>query len=181
MRMQGLAHPTLRLAARDFVRAFQMLRYPSVMLPTVCYAMSFAYGSILFIITSANLFGSIYSYQPQQTGLLLGIPITVGSVVGELVAGGFSDWVSERRALARGGERCPEDRLLAILPAVLLTPLGVIVEGACLQAQTGWIGVAMGIAIASTGLQIVTTGVYTYTAEVSTLSSFTVSHINVRS
>ncbi|KAL1839601.1 hypothetical protein VTK73DRAFT_4003 [Phialemonium thermophilum] len=52
-----------------------------------------------------------------------------------------------------------------MIPATILLPLGTIVEGVCLERETHWIGVAMGIAIASTGLQIATTGVYTYTAE----------------
>jgi MFS family permease len=166
MLMIGRAHPTRRLHMKDFLRPFYMLRYPSVLVPTAYYSISFAYGSILFIITSANLFREVYHYKPQQTGLLLGIPITLGSLIGELVAGGFSDWISKRRALARGGERSPEDRLLTVIPASLLIPLGTIIEGVCLDKETHWIGVAMGIAIASTGLQIATTAVYTYTAEV---------------
>lgn len=89
MLMNGQARRAKRrLQLSDFVRPFQMLRYPSVLLPSLYYAASFTYGSILFIITSANLFGEIYHYKPQQTGLLLGIPITVGSLIGEIVAGG---------------------------------------------------------------------------------------------
>lgn len=165
--MVGKIHPTRKLKLVDFVRPFQMLKYPSVYLPAFYYAMIFAYGSVLFIITSANLFGAVYHFQPQQTGLLLGVPITVGSVIGESVSGGFSDWIAEKRALARNGERKPEDRLLAMIPAFVLVPLGVIIEGVCLQHKTRWIGVAMGIAIASVGLQIATTPIYAYTADVS--------------
>lgn len=167
MLMKRRAHPTRKVRLIDFFRPFQMMMYPSVTIPTWCYSLCFAYGSILFIITSANLFGKIYHFKPQQTGLLLGIPITVGSLIGELFAGGVSDWISERRALRRGGERSPEDRLLGIIPAAFLVPLGIIIEGVCLQNKTHWIGVAFGIAIASFGLQVITTGVYTYTAEVS--------------
>ncbi|KAL6820128.1 MFS general substrate transporter [Trichoderma sp. SZMC 28015] len=165
MLMKRRAHPTRKVRPIDFFRPFQMMMYPSVTIPTWCYSLCFAYGSILFIITSANLFGKIYHFKPQQTGLLLGIPITVGSLIGELFAGGVSDWISERRALRRGGERSPEDRLLGIIPAAFLVPLGIIIEGVCLQNKTHWIGVAFGIAIASFGLQVITTGVYTYTAE----------------
>lgn len=169
MLMKRRAHPTRKVRPVDFFRPFQMMMYPSVVIPTWCYSLCFAYGSILFIITSANLFGKIYHFKPQQTGLLLGIPITVGSLIGELFAGGVSDYISEKRALRRGGERSPEDRLLGIIPSAVLTPLGIIIEGVCLQNKTHWIGVAFGIAIASFGLQVMTTGVYTYTAEVSVL------------
>lgn len=162
---QGRAHPTRRLRGIDFIRPFQMLRYPSVLLPTIYYAVSFAYGSILFIVTSSQLFAMNFEFESSQVGLLVGVPITVGSLLGELISGGFSDWVSGRRAVVRG-ERKAEDRLLAIIPSFFLTPLGIIIEGVCLQQNTGVIGVAFGIAIASLGLQVATTVVYTYTAEV---------------
>lgn len=168
MFMVGRAHPTRCLRLIDFLRPFQMLKYPSVLLPALYYAVSFATGSILFILSSANLFGRIYHYEPRQTGLLLGIPITIGSLIGETVSGGFSDWISAKRALFRG-QRKPEDRLLAIVPGSVLVPLGVIIEGVCLEYATHWIGVALGIVLSSIGLQIVTTVVYTYTAEVCSL------------
>ena len=87
------------------------------------------------------------------------------------MAGGLSDRISNRRAMARSGQRRkPEDRLVGLLPAIILLPLGIIIEGVCIQQKTHWIGVGMGIGIASFGLQIATTIVYTYTAEVCPLS-----------
>lgn len=170
MTMRGRAHSTRSLKLIDFFRPIQMLMYPSVLLPTLYYSVSFGYGSILFIITSANIFLKVYKYKPYQTGVLLGVPLTVGSVVGELVAGGLSDWISEKRALARSGVRKPEDRLLALFPAIVLLPLGIIIEGVCLTHKLHATGTGFGIAIASLGLQIATTVVYTYTAEVSPFS-----------
>ncbi|KAH8692605.1 major facilitator superfamily domain-containing protein [Talaromyces proteolyticus] len=164
MTLQGRANSARKLHLIDFVRPFQMLIYPSVLLPTLYYAVAFSYGSVLFIISSASLFAMNYQFGPTETGLLLGIPITVGSLLGELISGGFSDWISERRAITRGRRR-PEDRLLAIIPSFFITPLGIIVEGVCLANNTHYMGTAMGIALASFGLQIATTVVYTYTSE----------------
>ena len=171
MTMRGKAHSTRSLKPIDFFRPIQMLMYPSVLLPTLYYSVSFGYGSILFIITSANIFAKVYKYKPYQTGVLLGVPLTVGSVVGELVAGGVSDWISERRALARNGVRKSEDRLLALFPAIVLLPLGIILEGVCLTHRMPAMGTGFGSAIASFGLQIATTVVYTYTAKVRPLPS----------
>ncbi|KAL6719526.1 hypothetical protein ACLMJK_003767 [Lecanora helva] len=165
MTMRGKIHPVRRLRLVDFLRPLQMLQYPSVLLPTIYYMVSFAWGSILFIISSANVFAKTYHYKPYQTGVLLGTPLTVGSVLGELISGAFSDWISNRRALARNGVRKPEDRLLALPPAIILIPLGIIIEGVCIERKSQPIGAAMGIAIASFGLQIATTVVYTYTNE----------------
>lgn len=166
MAMHRTFHPHRNLRLVDFLRPLHMLKYPSVLLPTIYYAVSFGYGTILFIITSANIFAKVYHFQPYQTGLLLGVPLTVGSISGEVLSGGFSDWISNRRALKRGNMRKLEDRLLALLPAVVLLPLGVIVAGVCIQHKTHWGGVGMGTAIASFGLQVITTVIYTYTAEV---------------
>ena len=169
--LRSRAHSSRSLKFIDFVRPIQMLMYPSVLLPMLYYAVSFGFGSILFIITSANIFLKVYKYKPYQTGVLLGVPLTVGSIIGELVAGGLSDWISEKRALSRNGVRKPEDRLLALFPAIVLLPLGIIIEGACLTHKSPPIGTGFGIAIASFGLQIATTVVYTYTAEVSHISA----------
>lgn len=158
--------PHRQLRIIDFFRPLQMLKYPSVSLPTLYYAVSFGWGSILFIISSANIFAKTYHFKPHQTGVLLGVPLTVGSLLGEMLSGAFSDWICSRRALARGGARKPEDRLFALGPAIILLPLGLIIEGVWIERMTHWSGVGMGIAIASFGLQIASTIVYTYTNEV---------------
>jgi MFS family permease len=154
------------LKLSNFIRPLKMLRYPSIVLPSIYYSVASGYGNIIFNLTSAFHFHYVYHFRAWQTGLLLGIPLTLGSWIGEFGAGGFSDWVTERRALSRGGKRIPEDRLYAMLPGVLLTPLGLVIEGFCLHSRTHWIGPGLGIAIASAGLQIVTTVTYAYTAEV---------------
>lgn len=161
------AHPTRRLQLVDFWRPIQLLTYPDVFFPTLYYAIIFTYGSILFIISSANLFKAHYHFMPQQTGLLLGLPLTLGSLLGETIAGWVSDLISRSKAIRRGGQRVAEDRLLGMIPGAVLVPLGIIIEGVCLQQKTHWAGTAMGIGIASFGYQIVTTAVYSYTAEVS--------------
>ena len=166
MMMRGKIHPNRKLQMVDFVRPLQMLKYPSVLFPALYYSVSFGYSSILFIITSANLFGAVYHFQPYQTGLLLGLPLTIGTLLGELISGGFSDWVRYKRARATESVGRPEDRLLALLPALLITPVGIIIEGVCLQKKTHWIGPGMGIGIASFGLQVATTVIYAYTCEV---------------
>jgi MFS family permease len=166
MMLRGKIHPNRKLKMIDFVRPLQMLKYPSVLFPALYYSVSFGYGSILFILTAANLFGSVYHFQPYQTGLLLGLPLTIGTLLGELISGGFSDWVRYKRARATESVGRPEDRLLALLPALLITPVGIIIEGVCLQKKTHWIGPGMGIGIASFGLQVATTVIYAYTCEV---------------
>jgi MFS family permease len=154
-----------RLKISHFLHPIKMLKYPSVLLPSIYYSAVSGYANMIFVVSSAALFHHFYHFQAWQTGLLLGTPLTFGSWVGEFGAGGFSDWVTERRAINRG-KRIPEDRLLAMLPGVVLAPLGLLIEAFCLQRQIHWVGAGLGIGIASAGFQIVTTVTYAYIAEV---------------
>ena len=104
-----------------------MLRYPSVTLPALYYMTSFGFGSVGFAVSGANFFKRIYGFDPAQTGLLLGIPLLLGGFLGELTAGGLSDWIVARDARRHEGERRHEVRLQALWPAVLLLP--VTLEG----------------------------------------------------
>lgn len=156
-----------RIQLVKFTRQFKMLRYPSILLPTVFYSVASGYGNMIFLVSSAIIFHRTYKFHAWQIGLLLGVPLTLGSFVGEAGAGGFSDWVMRRKATRRDGKRVPEDRLLAMLPGVILLPLGLVIEAYCVHQKTHWMGPGLGIAAAAAGLQIVTTVTYAYTADVS--------------
>jgi MFS family permease len=156
-----------KLHLATFFRPLRMFQYPSIVLPSVYYACISGYSSFFFIVTSGIVFFRIYGFHTWQNGLLLGIPLMLGSWIGEFGAGGFCDWVTRRRAMSRGGKRVAEDRLYAMLPGVILAPLGLAIEGICLHHRSHWMGAGLGIAIASAGHQIITTVTYAYTAEVS--------------
>lgn len=153
------------LQARDFVRPFEMLRYPSVALTLIYYMVTFCYGTILPAVTVAILFGQTYHFSTGIIGLMLGLPLLIGSALGELLSGPFSDWVMYRYAIRHNGERKPEARLPASFASVLLCPAGIIIYGACVEHKTHWIGPCLGMAIASFGLQLVTTVNYTYCSD----------------
>jgi hypothetical protein len=81
-----------------------------------------------------------------------------------------------RYAKRHDGYRKPEIRLhLAFL--ALLIPVGLIINGVCIQKKTPWIGLAVGMVVTSIGVQAATTLTYAYctdcykpqAAEVSTL------------
>lgn len=76
-----------------------------------------------FAVSGAQLFKTIYHFDTAQTGLLLGVPLLTGSILGEMTAGGFSDWIVLRDARRHEGERRYEARLQALWPAVLLLPV----------------------------------------------------------
>lgn len=157
-----------------------MLRYPSVLFPVLYYSISFGLGSVLFAVTGASAFGSIYHFSTAQVGMAIGISTFVGTLVGELSAGPVSDRILYLQTKRSGGLFRPEARLQAMWPGFFLCPVGVIIEGVTLQYRTHWAGPVMGIGIGAFGLQIISTNVFAYctdcyksqAAEISTLLNF---------
>nr|UBX54573.1 MFS general substrate transporter [Aspergillus sp.] len=164
-------------AIHDFLRPFKMLRFVVIILTSCMYMACFGYGSVLFAFTGAKLFSSIYGFTTTEIGLMLSVPLLIGCLIGELGAGWVVDWASNRYAKRHNGERLPEARL-DVLWGTLLVPIGIIIEGCCLaHPNVHWVGSAFGMGLASLGLQIGTTVVYSYltdcyraqSAEVSTI------------
>lgn len=160
--------PNRRLRLRDFARPFTMLKYVCVLVPALYYMVGFGYGSVLFASTGSVVFREFYNFNLVQTGLILSIPLLLGSMIGEANAGWFVDWLIYRHSKRHDGQRPPEPRLDALWLALLL-PLGTLIQGICISHSntTTWVGNAFGMGIANFGLQVATTVVYAYTTDVS--------------
>ena len=165
-----------------------MLKYPSILFPTIYYSIAFGAGSVLFAVTGSAAFGSIYKFVslpvrpiPQQSfntnqaqdtvgvGLAIGLPTFIGTLIGELSAGPVSDRLLYNYRKKHGGEARPEARLQATWPGVFLLPIGIVIEGVCFQYKTHYMGPILGIGISAFGLQIVSTNIYAYVTDVSSL------------
>ena len=159
-----------KLTAFDFTHVFLMLRYPSVLFPAIYYSISFGLGSVLYAVTGAAAFGGIYHFDTAQVGLAIGLSTFIGTIIGELAAGPISDRLLYLYTKAHHGKVKPEARLQGTWPGFILIPAGVAIEGACLQYKTHWIGPVMGIGIGAFGLQVISTGVFSYVTDVSVSS-----------
>ncbi|KAI1089544.1 major facilitator superfamily domain-containing protein [Rostrohypoxylon terebratum] len=159
------ALPDRGVHLRDFFRPLEMLKYPSVSLTLIYYVVSISFSSVLPAVTVAILFTNTYHFQSGTIGLMLGLPLLIGSMLGEIMSGPLSDWVMHRYAERHGGTRKAEARLPVSLGSVVLCPAGIIIYGVCLQRETHWMGPVMGMAIASFGAQLVTTVSYTYCSD----------------
>ena len=155
-----------KLKLWDFTHVFLMLKYPSVLLPTIYYSISFGLGSVLFAVTGAQAFGSIYHFDTAQVGMAIGLSTFVGTLIGELAAGPISDRLIYLYTRANNGKVKPEARLQGMWPGFVIMPAGIIIEGVTLQYKTHWIGPVMGIGIGAFGLQIVSTNIYAYVTDV---------------
>ena len=141
-----------------------MMKYMAVLLPSLYYMTANTYGSLLFALSGANVAAKYYNFDPGQTGLLMGVPLTIGCMIGEASAGWVSDRIINAYATRHGGYRKPEVRLY-LLPLTLLMNAGIISFGVCVQNKAPWIGLAISMAVAGVGLQVATTTIYTYTTD----------------
>ncbi|KAK5202310.1 hypothetical protein LTR96_011768, partial [Exophiala xenobiotica] len=156
-----------------------MPKYPSVLFCFI-YSYAFGIGTVLFALTGAAAFVKIYHFDIAQVGMAIGLSTTIGSVIGELAAGPVSDRILYLSMKRNNGRISSKARLTATWPGAFLLPVGVIIEGVCLNYKTHWMGPVIGIDIAAFGLQIVSTNIYVYladcdkpqSAEVSTLLNF---------
>ncbi|KAK2599694.1 hypothetical protein N8I77_011427 [Diaporthe amygdali] len=159
-------HPSRKLRLVDFTRPFTMLKYVCVLLPALYYMTAFSFGTVLFASTGSVVFRTFYHFNLVQTGLILSIPLLIGSLIGEANAGWFVDFLIYKHSQRHDGRRPPEPRLDALWLALLL-PIGTIIQGVCIShsATTSWVGNAFGMGIANFGLQVSTTVVYSYTTD----------------
>lgn len=153
-----------KVHARDFAGSLRMTQYLAVLLPTVWYMTTNTYGSALFAVTGAHIATSIYDFNVAQVGLFLGVPLTVGCMIGEATAGWVSDAIINAYARRHGGYRKPEVRLY-LLPLCTLLGIGTATYGYCVETQRPWITAAVCMAISGLGTQVGTTMVYTYATD----------------
>ncbi|EPS98322.1 hypothetical protein FOMPIDRAFT_147992 [Fomitopsis schrenkii] len=74
------------------------------------------------------------------------VAVGLGNIVGAPIAGRLSDQMVVRWRKRRGGERVPEDRLRAGLPAMAtLVPLSVLLFGLTAQYVDGRLGIALNL------------------------------------
>lgn len=148
----------------EFIQPLALARYPSVVIPTVAYAIVFGFASVLLTVEIPQLFIPKFGFNPQQIGLQF-LSIIVGSIIGAQLAGRLSDIWMQRVGGKNGRKPAPEFRLWLSHGAFALTVVGLIVFGVQLDhaKQGHWnITPIIGIAIAAAGNQMLTTILVTY-------------------
>jgi len=152
----------------DFVQPLTFFRYACILVPAVAYAMIFLMGSVLISVEIPQLFGRKFGFNTQQLGLQY-IGLIVGNIIGEQIGGFSSDrWMSWRRKRVGPAAVQPEFRLWLSYLGHVCTIVGTVVF--LCQIQTAepmhWnVTPIIGAAIASAGVQIVTTVMVTYAVD----------------
>ena len=150
-----------KITIGDFFLPLRMTKYAAVTLPCIMYMVNLTYGSPLFAVTGSYIGAAVFHFDLEQTGLFLGLPLTIGCLIGELSGGWVSDFITNSYAKRHGGHRKIETRLY-LLPLVAFNTVGVATFGYCIENHRPWIEAAVCMAVAGFGSQISTTVVYTY-------------------
>jgi hypothetical protein len=102
------------------------------------YALSLGWLAVL-AETIAHLFQSVggYGFTPIQAGLLYLSPL-IGTILGSVIGGKVSDILAKVKAYRNNGVYEPESRLLMMIPAILVSTLGLAGYGWSIQLRTHW-------------------------------------------
>ena len=131
-----------------FARAKRSLTY--VTWPVIFYA-GFSYGSYLIWFNVLNATASIilsgpgYGFKSSMVGLSY-VSCCIGVVVGSLVSGRLSDWLTIKLARRNNGMMEAEHRLWPFLLCLVMVPGSLILWGVGAAHQVHWFGLvfAMG-------------------------------------
>jgi hypothetical protein len=138
-----------------FLRAFRSLKYLSW--PVIFYA-GFSYGSYLIWFTVLNstasiiLSGAPYHFKASMVGLSY-VSCCIGVILGSLVSGKFSDWLTIKLARRNKGIMEAEHRLYPFVICVIAVPAFLILWGVGAAHGIHWFGLIFamgGLAFSST-------------------------------
>ncbi|KAK5059919.1 hypothetical protein LTR84_009802 [Exophiala bonariae] len=137
---------SLRLVAGTFTQeSLWRIGYRPVvllLLPPVLWAtlvMSVTIGFLVAISANfASAFSQFYGFSSWQSGLAF-VSGLIGTLLGILGGGWFSDWLADVFTRRNGGIREPEMRLPAITVALIAGPLGLVLYGCGIEYHWHWI------------------------------------------
>jgi len=149
---KGNMIPQRRLRLQDFITSFYMLKYPSISLPFWFYTWSWTFINILPALTMAKIYSTVYHFKSGAIGVCTGVPLIIGSVLGELSAGKLSDVIMYHLAKRNNGIRKPEHRLYLTTISAFVGPAGMIIFGVCLENKTKYLYPLIGLGVGKEAL-----------------------------
>lgn len=121
-----------------------------LLLPTVLWAtlvMSVTIGFLVAISSNfSSAFQATYGFKSYQSGLCF-VSGLIGTLMGILGGGWFSDWVADYFTRRNGGIREPEMRLPAITVALIASPVALVLYGCGIEYQWHWIVPTIGLGL----------------------------------
>ena len=121
-----------------------------IFLPPILWAALVEAATIGFLVAMTSnveiAFEKAYHFKSWQVGLCF-ISAIVGCLLGIPVGGKFGDVVADYFTKRNGGVRDPEMRLPAMIPAMITSPLALVLFGVAIQRGMHWIVPTISIAL----------------------------------
>ena len=141
---------------RLLLRCFEVAIRPSVLIPGLACAACIGTSFIVPTIIIPSFYAEAYGFSTRAAANI-NVAGIIGVLLGEAMAGRWSDFIVSTMAKRHGGVRVQEYRLHALWPCVVLIPAGLITFGTCIFYRVPWIGSCIGFCMAVAGTQIVVT------------------------
>ncbi|KAL4777261.1 major facilitator superfamily domain-containing protein [Aspergillus nidulans var. acristatus] len=129
-----------------------LVSFPAVTFTAFVWGCFLSWFSIIATTQSSYLALPPYNYNSSQIGLF-NLPPFIGGVIGGVLSGPINDWYVLWRAKRSNGVFEPETRLHMSLPAIIATPIGLLVFGIGLARIIG--DALVGVAFVRNGLATV--------------------------
>ncbi|RDL31800.1 Uncharacterized protein BP5553_09202 [Venustampulla echinocandica] len=124
---------------------------PAVAWTALVYGILVALADVMSTILSSFMTKPPYNFDSSQIGMM-NIPKIIGSTLGSLIAGPFSDWLVVYLARRNNGVYEPEMRLWAIVPFIFLVPIGSLMFGIGLNNKVPWPAITVGLGLYRAGI-----------------------------
>ncbi|KAM0531419.1 hypothetical protein ACHAPW_003580 [Verticillium nonalfalfae] len=136
----------------DLWTPWKLFGFPIVLFSS--FVASWSCSSFLILnLTQSQVFAAPpYNMSSQSIGFL-NLAVLVGALIGLVIAGPFSDWVSARATARNNGIREPEMRLPAMIPFVIIMVFGNIITAVGYQNHWAW-PVIVVLGYTSAGIQV---------------------------
>lgn len=142
---------------RDFFSPFRIVVYPIILWAALCLTGPADLTLYYNLTESAILSASPYNMHPIDVGYT-NFAFAIGSVVGVLTAGPFSDWMIKRSTIRNNGIREAELRLPALIPFGIALAVGMALAAAATQYKWPWpVLVVLGYGSAGLGITSIPT------------------------
>lgn len=139
--------PGRRIKIGDFFTSFYMLKYPSIAFPFWFYTWCWGFINILPAISMAKIYTQLFGFKSGIIGLCTGVPLIIGTLIGECVAGKLSDIIQGRLARRNNNIRKPEHRLYLTGGAMVFMFFGMVIFGVCVEKKDKWVTPLIGLAV----------------------------------
>lgn len=150
---QPIDREALRSILRHLLTPVHIFFFPIILWASM--SMGSAANALLAvnILQSQALAAPPYNFTPAQVGYA-NFALVGGGVLGLLVAGPWSDWLSAKATAKNGGIREPEMRLPSLIPFVAAALVGLVAFGVGIQHEWPWPAVVV-VGFGLVGLQVV--------------------------